>query len=112
MPDPQDPATFERSKLTRRIDPELLELYRRLIAARRELPRADVDEVEVFDDDGDGGPQLVVRRGGFRLFCNFADAAASRPLGASELVLATHGDAEVRPDGEVRVPARAGALVR
>ena len=44
--------------------------------------------------------------------CNFADAAASRPLGASELVLATHGDAEVRPDGEVRVPARAGALVR
>ena len=37
IPDPQDPATFERSKLTRERDPELAALYAR--AARR-APRA------------------------------------------------------------------------
>ena len=31
IPDPEDPATFERSKLTREVDPAILDLYRRLI---------------------------------------------------------------------------------
>ncbi len=39
VPDPQDPATFERSKLTRRGDPALRELYVNLLRARRLLPR-------------------------------------------------------------------------
>ena len=29
VPDPQDPATFERSKLSREVDPEIRDLYRR-----------------------------------------------------------------------------------
>ena len=35
VPDPEDPRTFERSKLTRRADQGLARLYRELIAARR-----------------------------------------------------------------------------
>ena len=31
IPDPQDPATFERSKLTRRRDPDLADLYAELL---------------------------------------------------------------------------------
>src|SRR5206468_9566670 len=110
VPDPQDEATFMRSKLTRRGDRELAELYRRLLAERRRLPRGDADEVYAFDDAL--GPQLVVRRGEFRLFCNFADGSVSRPVGASEIVLATHAGPEILDDGSVRLPGRAGALVR
>ena len=38
IPDPQDRATFERSKLTRRRDPALSNLYAELLKTRRRLP--------------------------------------------------------------------------
>jgi maltooligosyltrehalose trehalohydrolase len=58
VPDPQDPATFERSKL----DPshgsaELWGFYAELIRLRRELPRDVSTEVE--------GRTLRLRRGDF-----------------------------------------------
>ncbi len=37
VPDPQAPATFARSKLTRRADPAVAELYPRLLGVRRTL---------------------------------------------------------------------------
>ena len=55
VPDPQDPATFERSKLSRVEVPGVRELYRALLAERRTLPRAVKTEVR--------GRVLVVRRG-------------------------------------------------
>src|SRR3712207_5630842 len=68
VPDPQDPATFERSKLTRHGAPEGIgELHRALLAARRELPRGDAEDVR-FDEDA---RWLRVRRGRFELVCNF-----------------------------------------
>jgi maltooligosyltrehalose trehalohydrolase len=109
VPDPQDPATFERSKLTREGDPAIARLYARLLEARRELPAGrDVDAV-----DCDGSvPWLRVRRGPFTLACNFADAPAAVPVGgASEVVLSTHDGARL-DDGGVALPARAGALLR
>jgi len=65
VPDPQDPATFERSKLDRsNADEELRAFYKRLLALRRELPR----EVEV-----EAGEQtLTVRRGRAELHADFA----------------------------------------
>jgi maltooligosyltrehalose trehalohydrolase len=65
VPDPQDPATFERSKLDRsHADEELRAFYKRLLALRRELPR----EVEV-----EAGEQtLTVRRGRAELHADFA----------------------------------------
>jgi len=109
VPDPQAVETFEASKLTRRGDPALRDLYAALLRIRRELPRGDVDAVEVFDDMG--GPQLAVRRGAFTLYCNFAGGPVSRELGANEIVLATH-EAHFVGDGRVWVPALAGALLR
>src|SRR3954464_2185971 len=109
VPDPQDPATFERSKLTREGDERIRQLYAELLEARRRLPAgADVDAVHC-----DGSvPWLRVRRGSFTLACNFAHAPATVPVdGAFEVVLSTHDGARLQ-DGGVALPARAGALLR
>jgi maltooligosyltrehalose trehalohydrolase len=107
VPDPQDEATFMNSKLTRREDEGLRDLYGRLLRVRRELPPGDADAVD-FDE---GVPWLRVRRGSFTLACNFGEARAVVPVdGAADVVLATH-HADLR-DGGVDLPARAGALVR
>jgi maltooligosyltrehalose trehalohydrolase len=63
VPDPQDPATFERSKLSRRENPDLRELYRNLLELRRRLPREVETSVE--------GSVLRVRRGPVELVADF-----------------------------------------
>jgi maltooligosyltrehalose trehalohydrolase len=109
VPDPQDPATFERSKLTRRGDDTLRDLYERLLRTRRELPAGR--DADAIDHDA-GVPWLRVRRGGHTLVCNFADGQAAVPVGdAFEVVLATHDGARLA-DGHLHLPPRAGALVR
>ena len=110
VPDPQDPETFERSKLTRQRDEAVAELYATLLAVRRELP-----DDEVVTDFDEGERWLTVDRGPFRLACNFADAPRAVPAGAghSEIVLATApGGAELGGDGTVALPALSGALLR
>jgi maltooligosyltrehalose trehalohydrolase len=108
VPDPQDRATFERSKLTRQGDPWLADLYRRLTAARGELPQGDADAID-FDEDA---RWLRVRRGEFELVCNFAGGRASVQCGAAgEIMLATHEDAELA-DGHIELAAVSGALIR
>jgi maltooligosyltrehalose trehalohydrolase len=107
VPDPEDPATFERSKLSREGDPGLQRLYRELLAARRRLPRGDVDEV-VYDEDG---RWLLVRRGAYELVCNFGSGPVEVPCkgGAIEL---TAGDEAQIADGFLTLPAMSGALIR
>jgi maltooligosyltrehalose trehalohydrolase len=108
VPDPQDPATFERSKLTRHGDDALRDLYERLLRVRRELPAGQ--DADAIDHDA-AVPWLRVRRGRHTLVCNFADGQASVPLdGAFEVVLATH-DGTRLADGHVHLPPRAGALL-
>jgi maltooligosyltrehalose trehalohydrolase len=104
VPDPQDPQTFERSKLTRRGNGKVRALYAGLLRARRQLPPG-VDSVEFSEDDG----WLRVRRGAFELACNFAARARTVPVGGRKVVLSTH-KAELAVGG-VRLPARAGALI-
>jgi maltooligosyltrehalose trehalohydrolase len=104
VPDPQDLATFERSKLTRRGSPKLRALYVALLRARRALPPG-VDTIEFSEDDG----WLRVRRGDFELACNFAAGARTVPVSGRDLRLATH--AAGLGHGGVRLPARAGALI-
>jgi len=65
-PDPQNPATFERSKLDRsQADEELRAFHRELLALRRELPR----EVEVEVDEP--ARTLTLRRGDAELRADF-----------------------------------------
>jgi maltooligosyltrehalose trehalohydrolase len=108
VPDPQAAETFERSKLTRAGDTGLRELYADLLRVRRELPRGDADTVE-FDEQA---RWLRVGRGPFTLVCNFAGDKARVPArGAARVVLATH-EAGIEEDGDVSLPALAGAVVR
>jgi maltooligosyltrehalose trehalohydrolase len=106
IPDPQDRATFERSKLTRRRDPELAALYEELLATRRRLPPGDVDAIE-FDESA---RWLRVRRGAFELAMNFAAEPRRVPCAGTEAVLTTAGD-PVLIDGYVQLDAMSGALI-
>jgi len=108
VPDPQDPATFERSKLTRERDEPTAELYARLLAMRRQLP-----DDEVVTDFDEAARWLTVDRGPFRLACNFAAQERAVRLSAShrEIVLTTADGAQLG-DGAVILPPRSGALVR
>jgi maltooligosyltrehalose trehalohydrolase len=104
VPDPQDRATFERSKLTGPAGPKLRALYAALLRARRALPRG-VDSIEFSEDDG----WLRVHRGAFELCCNFAAGARTVPVEGRTVALGTHS-AELGHGG-VRLPALAGALI-
>ena len=106
IPDPQDPATFERSKLTRERDPELSALYGRLLSMRRRLPLGDADTIE-FDEDQ---RWLRVRRGRFEVLCNFAGEHRRVPCAGTTVELATHGEPSVG-DGGVELEPMSGALV-
>ncbi|HEY2162332.1 MAG TPA: malto-oligosyltrehalose trehalohydrolase [Solirubrobacteraceae bacterium] len=107
IPDPQAASTFEASKLTRVVDPALARLYRELIAARRELPAGDADEI-VFDDDA---RWLRVTRGRFELACNFSDRVTRVPCAGSTVRLATDEAVPVAGFGYIELGPLAGALL-
>lgn len=95
VPDPQDPETFKRSLLdwsqTSGGDhARLLELYRALIALRREYPELaglGFTATDV-DFDGDAG-WLRFRRGSVEVLLNFTDNAVELNVPAGNLLLAT-----------------------
>jgi len=86
IPDPQAPATFERSKLdwrepSRASHAEILEWHRRLIQLRRsrpELSNGRLDQVRVTFDERD--EWLVMTRGSITLVCNLASRPRRLPL--------------------------------
>ncbi|MEV1045477.1 malto-oligosyltrehalose trehalohydrolase [Streptomyces sp. NPDC049916] len=87
IPDPQDPATRDRSCLDwaepeRELHARLLAWYRELIALRRTLPDLhdpDLASVKVaFDEDA---RWFAYRRGDLRIVVNLADRPAEIPLG-------------------------------
>jgi maltooligosyltrehalose trehalohydrolase len=108
VPDPQDPETFERSKLTGAGDPPgLRELYAALLRARRDLPPGDADAVDFDEHAG----WLRVRRGEHVLLANLSRASVHVPVdGTVEPVLATH-PATVEP-GYVVLAPQSGVLVK
>jgi maltooligosyltrehalose trehalohydrolase len=107
IPDPQNVATFERSKLTRRIDPGLSRLYRGLLAARAQLPPGDAEAI----DFNEQARWLRLRRGAFELACNFGAGAVDVPCEGTIVELATEAEAQLG-DGVVKLPAMSGALIR
>lgn len=102
VPDPQDPATFERSKLNwDEIDEgdhgRLRRLYRDLIALRRtEADLADpwLDHLHIEFDERQRW--IVMRRGALAIACNLGEDATGVPV-TGELVLAW-GEPEPGPD--------------
>jgi maltooligosyltrehalose trehalohydrolase len=108
IPDPQDVATFERSKLERAGDPpDLRELYAALLRVRRELPPGDASAIVHDEPEG----WLRVRRGPFTLLANFSTQRRHVPLDATgEIVVQTH--ATTLEPGYVVLGPLSGALLR
>ncbi len=107
IPDPQDMATFEHSKLTRHRDPALAGLYERLLSARTRLPHGDAEAIEFDEDAG----WLRVRRGPFELACNFASEPRRVPCAGAIVVLATQGSPRIDA-GHIELEPVSGALTR
>jgi maltooligosyltrehalose trehalohydrolase len=117
IPDPQDPATFERSRLDwseLQRDPHrtLLDWHRALIQLRKDNPDfvdGDLSHVAVTYDEAERW--LVVRRGRFVVACNLADTARDvpvtwqQPVDRRHIVLASSPEASVGPDHIALPPA-------
>jgi maltooligosyltrehalose trehalohydrolase len=119
VPDPQDPATFARSRLDwsepgREPHRDVLDWYRDLVALRRawpELADSRLDRVRVDLDEATRW--LVVHRGSLRVVANLDAAGCRIPVpGAGEVLLASTG--QVRRDGDdmLWLPGESVAVVR
>ncbi|HLH65085.1 MAG TPA: alpha-amylase family glycosyl hydrolase [Solirubrobacteraceae bacterium] len=104
-PDPGDPATFARSRLTRRRDAGLERLYRELLAIRRRLPPGEPRRIE----HNERARWLVVARGEFELACNFGTGPVVVPCKGSRIEIQAGGAAQLRR-GSLTLEAMAGAL--
>ena len=117
VPDPQDPATFEASRLNwdelgevRHAD--LFEWHRRLIALRRELPGLTDGRMDrVKTRHSEEPPWLVVERGDVTIACNFSSIEVDAPVrsGGRELLLTSTKDPEPRGD-DVRLGPESVAI--
>jgi malto-oligosyltrehalose trehalohydrolase len=118
IPDPQDEATFLRSKLdwSQLADArhrELLAWYTELIALRRaraELVDPSLDQLEVDCDED--GRWLVVRRGALRIAVSLGTGAPRLPLGAPGTAVLVSSIPDVKIDNDaVVMPGAAFAVV-
>ena len=118
VPDPQDPATFERSKLDwdELAEPEhaeVLDFYRRLLQLRRlrpELSDPRLDQVEVAYDEG--ARWLVVHRGSLRVAVNLGAERQEVPLDGTPMsVLLSSVPGFVYRDGNVELEPDSAAII-
>jgi maltooligosyltrehalose trehalohydrolase len=116
VPDPQDPATFERSKLdwnelAKPGHAEIFELYKQLIALRRthrDLSDPWLSKVEVWHGD----QFVVIRRGRCIVAANLASVAQTVSLRSvpSKVLLATEPGVVLQRD-RVELPAESAVVV-
>ncbi|MEV6490679.1 malto-oligosyltrehalose trehalohydrolase [Actinoplanes sp. NPDC051633] len=116
VPDPQDPATFERSKLdwselSKPGHAEILDLHRKLIALRREQPDLTdprLDRVQVRHGDR----YVVMRRGRCIVAVNLAAEEQTVSLRSvpSRVLLATEQGVVLQRD-RVSLPAESAVVV-
>jgi maltooligosyltrehalose trehalohydrolase len=115
VPDPQDPATYLRSRLdwsevaTGR-HAVLLECYRRLAGLRRTIP-ALTDPSFSSTSCAVEGRVFTMQRGDVLMVVNFGDDAASVPADSRSVIFETPSGVSLT-DGSLSLPAHAGALLR
>jgi maltooligosyltrehalose trehalohydrolase len=116
VPDPQDPATFERSKLdwtelSGGRHAGLLAVYRELVGLRRSLPELTDPAFSSVSAAADEETRVfTLRRGSLLIAVNFAAAPVAVPISGT-LLFTTPTAASLGPEG-LALPPRAGALVR
>jgi maltooligosyltrehalose trehalohydrolase len=117
VPDPQDPATFRRSKLRwselhEESHASLLKWYKDLVALRRsrpELTDGRMDRVEVNFDER--ARWLAVKREGVETICNLASDRQAIPVRCAKRPLLVSEDGwQLRP-GLVELPGESVAIV-
>ncbi len=118
VPDPQDPATFERSKLAwSELDDgkhtDVLDFYRRVLHLRRSRPELSdprLDLVEVAYDDE--ARWLVVHRGALRVAVNLGAERQEVPLDGTPMgVLLASGPGFVYRPGGIQLEPSSAAIV-
>jgi maltooligosyltrehalose trehalohydrolase len=112
VPDPQDPGTFQRSKLdwsqpSSEPGKSMLAWYRSLLELRRSRPELTDPYLAgvraEFDEDA---RWLLVSRGSLRIAANLGDAPASVPLaGRHGLVITSDPGISVTPESVLLPPA-------
>ncbi len=118
VPDPQDEATFEHSRLNwadlaeqRHLD--MLAWYRSLIALRRQQPELtdpDLSRTEASWDEG--GRWLLVRRGRLQIAANLGPDTQRLALGAAGQVLVSSDDGVAAAGDVLVMPPASFAVVR
>ena len=110
LPDPQDEATFEHSKLDwaevgKEPHRRLLEWHRRLITLRRQVPALADGRLDLVHTDHDEQARwLLLARGPITVACNVGDGAVRLPvagrvlLASGQGVRAGEGGLELAPD--------------
>jgi malto-oligosyltrehalose trehalohydrolase len=119
VPDPQDEASFSRSKLDwSQLDAEphrdLLNWYRELITLRRRWPELTDPRLHELDASCDEAARWVmISRGRLRVLANLGPSAARLPLGAvgGHLLAATTAGLALNGDTAL-LPASSFAVVR
>lgn len=92
VPDPQDPETFERSKLdwdeaAREPHARLLDCYRSLLRLRRDRAELTDPWLANLSVDYDEALQwIVIHRGALRIACNLSAEPVTVPVGGSPLL--------------------------
>ncbi|MGI8959671.1 MAG: malto-oligosyltrehalose trehalohydrolase [Bryobacteraceae bacterium] len=116
IPDPQDPATFYRSKLrwdemTREPHSSILEWHKRLIALRRSATALTDGRMEAVEVNFDERAQwLVVKRSNVEVICNLASSRQSIPISLTpERVLCSEDDWRLDP-GAIELPSDSVAI--
>ncbi|MFC5177561.1 malto-oligosyltrehalose trehalohydrolase [Nocardioides taihuensis] len=114
VPDPQDPATYERSRLDwsereQGVHARLLARYRQLVALRRSLPELTDPSFGSTSCRVEGG-LFTMRRGNLLVAVNTGDSPAD-VAGRSELLFST-GDGVALTTQGLHLPPHAGALTR
>jgi maltooligosyltrehalose trehalohydrolase len=116
VPDPQDPATFERSKLnwgelTTGRHEVLLDVYRRLAALRRDLPELTDPAFSSLAAHADEASRVfTLRRGALLVAVNFSDSEA-RVSEWGQILFTTPTSASCA-DEAITLPRHAGVLLR
>ena len=114
VPDPQDPATYHRSKLdwseagTPR-GARMLAVYRRLAELRRTLPELTEPTYATCTADEDARV-FTMTRGRLAVVVNFGDEPRVVDLDASSVLFETESGVDL-VEGALTLPAHAGALL-
>jgi maltooligosyltrehalose trehalohydrolase len=117
VPDPQDPATFRRSRLdwtepTGDRGARMLAVYQRLAELRRTLPElTDPAFTHVSCEADEERRLLVLRRGAVTIAVNFGDRPAETAVADAAPLFETPSGATYA-DGVLRLPPHGGALLR